>query len=148
MKRYPLFDFFIKKRNYILKEGPIGIHKKVSINITGTLNLSGDLSIKIIRSKPWYRRSLKIIWSDLRYKIMESIHKWINNLKARQQHQKVLKQSKVKVTENFFFDYPKWRNRSACDLIQEYLKKLEKIIDEAEVRFQNKSSKRILHKQI
>lgn len=135
MKNDPLFAFFRDKRNYVLKEGSASVHKVVSVAIEDHIGLSDFVEVKVIRSQPWYRRSPKILWEDLRVAIMKATRRWLWQRKTKRRHLQLQKQSKVEVTESFFFDEPKWRDRPACDLLQEYLNKLEQIIAEAEIRF-------------
>ena len=140
MEKDPLFAFFLKKRNYILKEGSAGVHKVVSVAIEEHVGVSDFVEIKVIRGQPWYRRSSKILWEDFRAAIMKPIRRWLWQLETKRRHLQLQKQSKVEVTEGFFFDDPKWTDRSGCDLLQEYLNKLEHIIAEAEIRFGRESS--------
>lgn len=140
MKKDPIFCFFLDKRNYILKEGSAGVHKVVSVAIEEHVGFSDFIEIKVIRGQPWYRRSPKILWEDFRVAIMKPIHRWLWQWETKRRHLQLQKHSKVEVTEGFFFDDPKWRDRPACDLIQEYLDKLEQIIAEAETRFDKESS--------
>ncbi|MGB2841137.1 MAG: hypothetical protein WBC40_01455 [Halobacteriota archaeon] len=135
MKKDPIFAFFRDKRNYILKEGSASVHKAVSVAIEEHVGVSDFVEIKVIRGQPWYRRSPKILWEDFRVAIMKPIRRWLWQRETKRRHLQLQKQSKVEVTESFFFDEPKWRDCPACDLLQEYLNNLEQIIAEAEIRF-------------
>jgi len=135
MEKDPLFAFFRDKRNYVLKQGPAGVHKVVSVGVEEHIVLSDFVEIKVIRGRPWYRRSPKILWEDFRAGIMKPIRRWLSQREARQRHLELQKQSKVEVTEGFFFDDPEWKDHSACDLLQQYLDKLEQIVTEAERKF-------------
>lgn len=137
MKNDPIFRFFKDKRNYVLKEGPVGVYKAVSVVIEETLSVSASVEVKVIRGKPWYRQSPKILWEDLRAAIMGPICRWFKKYKTKWQRPKSQKRSTVEVTEAFFFDDPKWRDRSALNLLREYLDKLELIVVEVEDRFGN-----------
>ena len=137
MKNDPIFRFFKDKRNYVLKEGPVGVYKAVSVVIEETVSVSASVEVKVIRGKPWYRRSPKILWEDLRAAIMRPICRWFKQCKTKWRRLQPHKRSKVEVTEGFFFDDPKWRDRPALGLLQEYLDKLESIVVEAEDRFGN-----------
>lgn len=137
IKNDPIFRFFKDKRNYVLHEGPAGVHKVVSVVIEEHLSLSDSVEVKVIRGKPWYRRRPKILWEDLRATIMRPICRWFKQCKTKWRRLKPQKRSKVEVTEAFFFDDPEWRVRPALDLLQEYLDKLELIVVEAEDRFGN-----------
>lgn len=135
MKKNPIFAFFRDKRNYVLKEGSAGVHKVVSVAIEEKIGFSDFAEIRVIRGQPWYRRSPKILWGDFRAAIMKPIRRWLWQRETKRQNLQLQRQSKVEVTEGFFFDDPKWKDRPACDLLQEYLNELEQIITEAETRF-------------
>jgi hypothetical protein len=141
MKKDPIFAFFRDKRNYVLKEGSADVHKVVSVSIEEHVALSDSVEIKIIRGQPWYRRSPKILWEDLRAAIMKPIRRWLWQRKTKRQHLQLQRRPKVvEVTESFLFDDPKWKDCPASDFLQEYLNKLEQIVAEAEIRFDRESS--------
>ena len=139
MKEDPIFDFFLGRRNYILKEGSAGVYKLVSLTSEAKIGFSSFVNINAIRPQPWYRRSLKILWEDFHATIMNPIRKWFWRRKINRKNLQSQKQSKVRMTEGFFFDNPKWKDRPACDLLQEYLSKLEQIVAEAETIFDKES---------
>lgn len=140
MKKDPLFSFFRDRRNYILKEGSAGVHKGISLNITEHAGISEFFEIKVTRGRPWYRRSPKILWEDLRAAIKRPIRRWIWTWKNRRQHKKSQKETQVEASEGFYFDDPMWKDRKVCDLLQEYVNKLDWIVSEAEIKFGKKSS--------
>jgi hypothetical protein len=71
LKADPISTFFLNTRNFIFKEGPVTVRKVVNMSFQGTIALSGTVSVKVIGSKPWYRRSPKIIWQDFRAPILQ-----------------------------------------------------------------------------
>jgi hypothetical protein len=139
MKKDPIFYFFLNKRNHILKVGSAGVYKLTPLTDEGKIEFSGLVKTKVIRIQPWYHRRLKILWEDLRAIIIKPIHGWLWYCMTKRKNLQFEKQSKVGVSENFFFDNPEWKNRPACDILQEYINKLEQIVAEAETRFDEKS---------
>jgi len=139
MNNDPICRFFKDKRNYVLKEGSAGIHKNITITAGGGLLISGSCEVEVIRGQPWYHRSPKILWKDLRVTIMRPIRGWLKRRETKRRQLQSQKQSKAEVSEEFFFDDPKWRDRSCLDLLQEYLDKLELIVTEGDVRFTNRT---------
>jgi len=141
MKKDPIFDFFVIKRNIVLKEGPVEVFRVVRFAGNGKIRFSSFAEINIIRGQPWYRRSPKIIWEDLRMVTIKPISRWLWQYKTKRKNIQIQKQSKTKVTkteingDDFFFNDPKWKSRPVFDLLHEYLNKLEQIIVEAEIKF-------------
>lgn len=135
MKRDAVCSFFLEQRNFILKEGPANLHKVTSITIRESFILSDSIKVKVIRGKPWYRRSPKILWGDLRRIIMKPIRECLEKRKIKRRRLEVQKEPRLETTQDFFFDDPKWRDRSALDMLYKYLDKLKLIVNEAEKRF-------------
>lgn len=135
MKADPVFSFFRDRRNFILKQGPAGIYRVVSLSAQAAAVASvGTLEVRVIRAKPWYRRGLKILWEDFRAAVVRPIHKW---RQRRELARRRARAQSVEVTDdNFYFDEPAWRDRPAVELLREYLDKLGTIVDEVETRFQ------------
>jgi len=135
MRQDPLFSLFVDKRNYVLKEGSAGIRKTVNVEISLTSGVSDFVTCKVIRGRPWYRRSLKILWKDFRASIREPIREWMWKREMRRKAKRKKPASTVKVSEGFYFDDPDWGKREIFDLFREYLDKLEQIVAEAEKTF-------------
>jgi len=146
MNEDPIFDFFLNMRNYILKEGTAGVYRIVRVSGKAKIGFSSFAELNVIRGQLWYRRSPKILWEDLRVIITKPIRRWLWKCKIKLKNLQLQRQSRVKMTKTkitekeFFFSNPKWKDRPACDLLKEYLNKLEQIVAEAETRFDKKSS--------
>jgi hypothetical protein len=140
MRHDPVCSFFLKRRNFILKEGPVSLHKAASVTIRESLMLSGSVEVKVIRGKPWYRRSPKILWGDLRVIIMKPILRWLKKRETKRRRLDSQEKPKVETTEDFVFDDPKWRDHPALDILSEYLGKLKLIVNEAETRFSDRKT--------
>ena len=76
MRKDSLFQFFLDKRNYILKEGPVPIIKTTIVTISETVTISDFLEVQVIRARPWYKRGLKTIFEDLRASLLQKYHRW------------------------------------------------------------------------
>ena len=141
MREGPIFPFFRDKRNYILKEGSVRVQTVTSIHIQDTMAMSDFCEVKVIRGKPWYRRSLRILWADFRDNISQQYKrwKWKRDMKRRQKREKD-RFKVVEVKEGYYFDDPTWKGRDVFDIFEEYLIKIEKIVDEAEKKFADVAS--------
>lgn len=135
MGKDPLFRFFLGKRNYILKEGPVSIQKTIAVTISETVVASDFVEVKVIRGKPWYKRGPKILLEDLRAPLLQKYRKWKYERELSQRRKIRNLQQQTEVSEILHFEEPEWRSRPAMDLVREYLQKLTTVIDEAERRF-------------
>jgi hypothetical protein len=135
MGKDPLFQFFLEKRNYILKEGPISVQKTTMVTISETIVLSDFVDVQVIRGKPWYKRSLKILLEDLRAPLIKKYRKWKYERELARRRKIRNAQQLAEVSEILHFEETEWRSRPAMDLVREYLQKLTVVVNEAEMRF-------------
>jgi hypothetical protein len=135
MEKDPLFRFFLEKRNYILKEGPVSIQKTIAITISETITASSFVEVQVIRGKPWYKRGPKILLDDLRTPLLQKYRKWKYERELARRRKIPNAHEQTEVSEILHFEETEWRNRPATDLVREYLQKLTAVIDEAEMRF-------------
>ena len=142
MQNDHLLDYFNERRTYIVHKGAISIGRHISLSASAHVFFSGQAEIKVIRGKPWYRRSPKIIWEDIRRTLIRPIRKSINQWHQRQELARkradALKQSRTVVTDDdYYFNHTIWGKRPAFELVSEYLDKLELIVVDAETHFDN-----------
>ena len=130
-----LFGFLRHKRNYILKEGPIAVPKTMNVNIAEAVVLSDSVEAHVIRGKPWYRRSLKILLQDIIGPIRGMVNRWRQKWQVARLKKPLEADGKCEVEERLHFEDEQWCDRAATDLIREYLAKLDKIVQEVEDRF-------------
>ena len=135
MKQNPLFGLFVEKRNYILKEGTSEVHKSINIEITEIISISDFVTCKVVRGRPWYRRSPKIIWEDMVSSVREPVREWRWKREMRKKSRRKAPASGSRVTESYFLDDPDWNGKDIFDLFDEYLGKLKSIVAEAESTF-------------
>jgi hypothetical protein len=126
--------FFVNKRNYILKEGPVDISALHSVNFSATALASSRMCVKVIRGQPWYKRSPRIWWEDIRAPILSRIQQWQRQKKLKRQ-QRILERPKASAQSVIRFDDEPWNSRSATDVVAEYLDQLERVVSDAESRF-------------
>ena len=135
MGKDPLFRFFLDKRNYILKEGPVSIQKTIAVTISETIVVSDFVEVQVIRGKPWYKRGPKILLEDLRAPLLQKYRRWKYERELARRRKIRNAQQQTEVSEILHFEEPEWRSRPATDLGREYLRKLTAVVNEAEMRF-------------
>lgn len=91
----PICKFFLNKRNYLLKEGSAGVYRLVPLTAKAKIGFSGFAELSVIRGQPWHRRSLKILWEDLRTTITKPIRRWLWQCKIKLKKLQLQKHSKV-----------------------------------------------------
>ncbi len=137
MRSDPLFDFFLNARNFVLKRGPVKFHKVIAITVsvgTGAYAITGGVA-QLIRSPRRYLRSPKIIWQDLSTAMMRTIRKWRKRRKPARRRVHTQEQQSGKVTESFYFNDSRVKDRPAPEVFRDYLDKLEEIVNAAEEQF-------------
>jgi hypothetical protein len=135
LKNDSVATFFHERRNFILKQGPVNIHKIIIAEIHETVNVSCTVEAKVIRGQPWYRRSISALWSDFKMPFVG----WINRRRQRRELErtraKTSQEPESKVTDEYFFLDQEWPKRPALELLNEWLDKLEIIVNDAERKF-------------
>lgn len=131
----PLFKFFKERRNYILKEGPVPIQKAITVVVTESITLLSFVEARVKRAKPWYRRSSKIWWEDIREAIVRPLRRWQYERQLARKRKQHHQPTRSEIQERLHFEEPEWRDRAATDVLREYLLKLERLVGEAESRF-------------
>jgi hypothetical protein len=127
-----LSRFMLHQRNYVLKVGPASVKRNVDVTMMASLQLSAGLSVQVIRGKPWYKRSLKIILEDIFRPFRENWHHWHRRLKRAQKPQQA---SNGVTRDTLFFTEGEWENAPALDLVKQQLSTLGEIVAQAEARF-------------
>lgn len=131
-----LARFFLETRNYILKEGPPALIQLATVQLQGSIEPEGSLTVRALRGRPWYKRSPRIWWQDLRQRAPD----WIARPRMRPQR-KVLEQlSRMRevpgtATAHYQFLDEEWAGRDAAALLEDNLDTLESVTLEAEARF-------------
>lgn len=134
LKQLPICRFFLEKRNYILKQGPVKISKTIEASISNSISVHSEVKIKIIRAKPWYRRSIKTLIKDAAFPIRQEYFNWKKRRNRSRQNRKS-NESKAEISERLHFSDEEWKDQSAFDLIFEYCDILENLVDRAENKF-------------
>lgn len=70
-----LSRFMLHQRNYVLKVGPASLKRIVGVTFTESIMLSDEVSVRVVRGKPWYRRSPRILLLDAIFPLRERIHR-------------------------------------------------------------------------
>jgi hypothetical protein len=134
----PTAKYFLEKRNYVLKVGRVGLRHNVSVSMDAILLVSGQVAVKVIRGRPWYRRSPQILWQDATY----PFRVWLGQRRDRRlQRQRELERQKEQARKEnastrsvSFVDAPATAG-SAIEHLASYIDTLEILVSEAESRF-------------
>ena len=137
MREDPVMRLFKNERNFILKEGParVASRRRVIIEAEGQIQISGELSIKVIRGSPWYKRSPAIIWQDLSRDLVAWVRSKLPRRLTLNKSAVAVLPTKVSEEHVYFFDEDGFRERPAFELLNEFLDRLEKLVREAESEF-------------
>lgn len=135
LERDPLACFFRDQRNFVLKEGPAQIAKHVSVVMHAIAIGESSVVVKVIRGKPWYRRSPRILIQDALYPIRARLTHWRERRRRRRACTVRAAPPRSSVSETLRFTVAPWDHRPAVNLLREYLDTLDAIVSEAEMRF-------------
>jgi len=146
----PVLEYFRRERDLTLKERSKGVQRRVSLTGRAELHVSSYAEMVVIRGAPWYRRSPSIVWQDTwamitrplqrwRHGIAEDLKRRRRNLRGRvsawQARRRAAREVRS-VLEFYFVDVdPEGKDRSAVDLVREYLTRLEGVVLEADAAF-------------
>ena len=134
LKNDPPCKFLVNQRNYILKQG--SIKTPMTIAITVSVAAVGSLTVRptVIRSLPWYRRSLRTIWEDLACPVRQYLHER-RQLRQSRAVQPAQATNTSDATHTYFFDDDAWKAEPALTLVERYLDRLGAVVEEAERMF-------------
>jgi len=97
--------------------------------------MRGGISVQIIRGRPWYRRSPKILIADLLYPLRQNVRLWQERRRWRRQVKESAKSSTAVTRDALYFTDPEWKGTPALDLVDQQLIILADIVKQAEARF-------------
>lgn len=129
-----LSRFMLHQRNYVLKVGPASLKRIVGVTFTESIMLSDEVSVRVVRGKPWYRRSPRILLLDAIFPLRERIHRWRQRRTQIKAAQSRCSSSSV-VQDALFFTDAEWKDTPALELLNRQLATLEEIVMQAEAQF-------------
>lgn len=138
MRADALLKFFEDTRGFVIHEAPAGIKKHIIAELPPVVvRVSESVDAQVTRAKPWYRRHPKILWQDFRYPIRRWVNRQKRKLKEWQRRRRAKRQPKPegRTIERFEFDDPRWANRPALDLLDRYIDHLDRVVADAEARW-------------
>ena len=135
LRQDPLAFFFIHQRNFVLHQGSVPMSKHVNVMLRSSVVATSSVSVKVIRGRPWYRRSPRILMEDAIYPVRARLHDWRKRRRQRRRIREAKQQSGTTVTETIRFQEEPWAQRPALELLREYLGTLEGIVADAEAQF-------------
>jgi len=137
----PLLEFFREQRHLILKEGPLSITTMLFVSGEARINFEVRVRARVKRGHPWYRRSPRIWWEDVRRPVLEHVLDWRAKRRRRQESERRRREheaaarSRVPAPPVVQFADSMWESRSAFDVLHEYFDKLQKVVEDAESQF-------------
>lgn len=117
MSQNQLCKFFIDKRNYILKEGPLQIERTIIIRVNEVVEWSDFSFIIFFRSSAFYRKFKKTIDNLSVFRVFRK--------QKKEKRFKAISSTKV---DRLYFDHHEYKNSHALEVFGEYLDFLEKLL--------------------
>lgn len=129
----PVMGVLKDMRNLILKQRAGRLNKTVHVGIVAELRLTATLDSVVIRARPWCRRSPKILLQDSRAWLRR---RWrMAKTKLRPSRPPKARRDRVRVRETFYLEAAGLEDRSAFEVVREYLDKLEGVVIDAGRQF-------------
>lgn len=141
-----LLDHFKERRNTEIHVRRVPLSRHVSLTASATLSFDVYAEARVIRGRPWYQRSLSVLWQDTRDSVLRPIKRWrhragISWRRGRARVASMVEQFRARFrrpaplsVDEFFLDDPEGLNRPAVVLVDAYLTRLEAIVAEAEAK--------------
>jgi len=128
-------QFMLTKRNFILKEGTLSTNRVFSFAADVVISISDFAEVTVKRGAPWYKRPMHIIWDDLTAPIRSAAGKYRRQRSMRKRAQ-TKRNSGTQRSADLFFAEKEWQSVPASTLIRNFHDRLERIVSDAEDRFQ------------
>jgi len=143
MRADPVLSLFKDERNFILKQGPARLkdRKHVLVETAGTVEMAGELQVKVIRGSPWYRRSVSILWEDFKRDLLQRFKPLIPRRSPRRPAPASHPGTVATERHVHFLDHEGFRDSPALDLLQYFFDTLQVMIQTAEGRFSSSTEK-------
>lgn len=141
LDQHPLFAFLRDVRNFILKKGPLGVRRVVSVAMSVPMILSESFDVRVIRGKPWYKRNPRTPWEDFSRDAIRPLRRYLEQRRERRRIAAIRRRAEqttdTTTTDNLYFatDDPAWTDRPALDIVRDYLDMLEAVVEEFEAHF-------------
>jgi len=140
-----VLEYFRHQRDLTLKQRDIIPVKRVPIqgSVHGHSHVFADLTA--VRERPWYRRSPRTLWLDFLSLVLRPAQRGRDRAAFRVEEMRAAVRSRrdrvrqwwerrryVPSVRDYYLDDPEGCDRSAVDLVREYLNRLDKIVAEAD----------------
>jgi len=122
-------------RHFILHRGGEPINLTVAVGLLIKITSKMTVDAQVIRAKPWYRRSPRIIIHDLTYPARVRWRKFRDELAALRQQQASQPAGRATLEQTYYFDDANWRTEPAQQIVRKYLDMMKSEIDDAERLF-------------
>jgi hypothetical protein len=119
-----------------LKEGVVPLRRIFSFHGGVGIYLSVGSEVEFRHGAPWYKRSPRIIWEDVKRTGLRPLRRWQHRRAEERRRARQPRSTPAKVsTHAVHFADPRWSETPALSLLSGYLDTLSALVAAAETRF-------------
>ena len=121
-----LAQFFLKERNFVLKEGSVSLRKVITVKMHASVGIEARVTVKVIRGS--WRSKLRYLGQDTLADLKQRTEKIRRRLGRRKPKREP---STATTTEHMYFVKEPWDKEPAIDLLDRYLERLQLLVNNA-----------------
>ena len=136
LSKNPAARFLLETRNFILKEGPAPVQRRIVAILNEVAELDEALQVRVKRGSPWYRRSARILFEDTIWPVRELL------ARVRQAREQRAKRARLRPAEaspsaaiQVVFGTPPVEDQSVFTVVEAHFQELGRIVQDAQERF-------------
>lgn len=125
-----LAQFFLKERNFVLKERNVSLRKVITVKMHASVGIEARMTVKVIRGS--WRSKLRYLGQDTLADLKQRMEKIRRRLGRRKPKREP---STATTTEHMYFVKEPWDKEPAIDLLDRHLERLQFLVDNAVKQF-------------
>lgn len=122
----PLAQFFLKTRNFVLKERSVSLRKVITMKAHVSVAVEATVTAKVIRGS--LRSKLRYLRQDTLADLKQRMKKMTRRLRRRKPKREP---TTAATTEHIYFVKEPWDKEPAIDLLNRYLERLQLLVNNA-----------------
>lgn len=132
----PLAQFFLKTRNFVLKEGSVSVRKVIFLKAHVSATAEATVTARVIRGS--LRSKVRYLGQDTLADLKQRMIKIRRRLRRRKPSRSKAKReaTTATTTEHIYFVKEPWDKEPAIDLLDRYLERLQLLVDKAVKQFE------------
>jgi hypothetical protein len=127
-----VFNFISERRTWIVHRAAEKVNLTITMHAEMGAYATVTVNATVIRGKPWYKRSLKILLEDWR---ANRLRRLTVRQPARIPAPTLPIRPNVEDGQIFYFEDAQWRSKPALAFVGEYIDMVEKVVIGAEQKF-------------